>query len=49
MIELILRASYPARNERDDPTPLHLEMRNYEQEMNNAIIKNASREGKEIS
>ena len=40
---------FSARNERDDPTPLHLEMRNYEQEMNNAIIKNASREGKEIS
>ena len=30
---------FSARNERDDPTPLHLEMRNYEQEMNNAIIK----------
>ena len=40
---------FSARNERDDPTPLHLEMRNYEQEMNNVIIKNASREGKEIS
>ena len=40
---------FSARNERDDPTPLHLEMRNYEQEMNNAMIKNASREGKEIS
>ena len=40
---------FSARNEKDDPTPLHLEMRSYEQEMNNAIIKNASREGKEIS
>jgi stage V sporulation protein AA len=40
---------FSARNERDDPTPLHIEMRNYEEEMNKAIIKNASREGKEIT
>lgn len=39
---------FSARNERDDPTPLHIEMRNYEEEMNKAIIKNASREGKEM-
>lgn len=39
---------FSARKERDDPTPLHIEMRNYEEEMNKAIIKNASREGKEL-
>ena len=30
----------------DDPTPIHIEMCNYEEEMNKAIIKDASREGK---
>lgn len=30
----------------DDPTPIHIEMRNYEEEMNKAIIKNADRENK---
>lgn len=28
----------------NDPTPIHIEMRNYEEEMNKAIIKNADRE-----
>lgn len=32
----------------DDPTPIHIEMRNYEEEMNKAIIKDADREGKSI-
>lgn len=32
----------------DDPTPIHIEMRNYEEEMNKAVIKDASREGKII-
>ena len=32
----------------DDPTPIHIEMRNYEEEMNTAIIKDADREGKTI-
>lgn len=32
----------------DDPTPIHIEMRNYEEEMNKAIIKDADREGKAI-
>lgn len=32
----------------DDPTPIHIEMRNYEEEMNKAIIKNADREGKTL-
>lgn len=30
----------------DDPTPIHIEMCDYEEEMNKAIIKDASREGK---
>lgn len=32
----------------DDPTPVQIEMRKYEEEMNKAIIQNASRENKEI-
>lgn len=32
----------------DDPTPIHIEMRNYEDEMNRAIIKDADREGKTL-
>lgn len=32
----------------DDPTPLQVEMRLYEEEANKAMIKNASREGKMI-
>ena len=32
----------------DDPTPIHIERRNYEEEMNKAIIKDADREGKTI-
>ena len=32
----------------DDPTPIHIEMRNYEEEMNKAIIKDGDREGKII-
>ncbi len=31
-----------------DPTPIHVEMRNYEDQVNNALIKDASREGKTI-
>lgn len=31
-----------------DPTPIHVEMRNYEKQVNDAIIKDASREGKTI-
>lgn len=30
-----------------DPTPLHIEMRSYEQQMNQAIIKSASRDNQE--
>lgn len=32
----------------DDPTPIHMEMRNYEEEKNKAIINDADREGKTI-
>lgn len=32
----------------DDPTPIHIEMRNYEEEMNKAIIKDSDREGKTL-
>lgn len=32
----------------DDPTPIHIEMRNYEEEKNKAIINDADREGKTI-
>ncbi len=31
-----------------DPTPIHIEMRNYEKQVNEAIIEDASREGKTI-
>lgn len=39
---------YRAKKVKEDPTPIHIEMRNYEKDMNNAIIADASREGKEI-
>lgn len=32
----------------DDPTPIQVEMRKYEEELNKALIKDASREGKTI-
>lgn len=39
---------YSASKVKEDPTPIHVEMRNYEEEMNKAIIADASREGREI-
>lgn len=39
---------FKGRKLHDDPTPVHIEMRNYEEEMNKAIIKDADREGKTI-
>lgn len=33
---------------KEDPTPIHIEMRNYEEEMNKAIIADASRKGSEL-
>ncbi|MCH5267156.1 MAG: stage V sporulation protein AA [Lachnospiraceae bacterium] len=38
----------PAKT-KDDPTPIHVEMRNYEEEMNKAIIADAGRKGSEIT
>lgn len=39
---------YSASKAQEDPTPIHIEMRNYEEEMNRAIIKDAAREGREM-
>lgn len=36
---------FSASKEQVDPTPLHVEMRNYEQEVNQAVIQDASRKG----
>lgn len=39
---------FKVRKAKEDPTPVHVEMRNYEEEMNKAIIADASREGSEL-
>ena len=39
---------YTKRGLREDPTPVQVEMRIYEEDVNKALIKNASREGKTI-
>lgn len=39
---------FKVKKAKNDPTPVHIEMRNYEEEMNQAIILDASREGREI-
>lgn len=39
---------FKVRKAKEDPTPIHVEMRNYEEEMNKAIILDASREGSEL-
>lgn len=39
---------FSGRKNQDDPTPIHIEMRDYEEEMNRAIINDASREGRMI-
>lgn len=39
---------FKIRKAKEDPTPIHVEMRNYEEEMNKAIILDASREGSEL-
>ena len=39
---------FSAKKEDEDPTPIHIEMRQYEEDMNKAIIKTASREGKVV-
>lgn len=37
---------FSKRATREDPTPLQVEMRTYEEDVNKALIKNAAREGK---
>lgn len=39
---------FSTKKEDEDPTPIHIEMRTYEEDMNKAIIKTASREQKII-
>lgn len=39
---------FKGSKQHDDPTPIHIEMRNYEEEMNKAIMKDSDREGKTI-
>lgn len=39
---------FSASKVKEDPTPIHIEMRTYEEDMNKAIIQDASREGREI-
>ncbi len=39
---------FSSNKNHNDPTPIHIEMRDYEEEMNRAIINDASREGKMI-
>lgn len=39
---------FSSRKRHDDPTPIQIEMRTYEEEMNKAVISDASREGKTI-
>lgn len=38
---------FATRKSKKDPTPIHIEMRNYEEEMNKAIILDAARKGEE--
>lgn len=39
---------FKRRDIKNDPTPIQVEMRTYEEQMNKAMIKSASREGKTI-
>ena len=45
---LIFFNHFSRKATRNDPTPLQVEMRTYEEDANKAMIKNASREGKTI-
>lgn len=45
---LVFYNHFKKKNAVEDPTPIEIEMRNYEEQMNKAMIKNASREGKTI-
>ena len=39
---------FKRRDIKNDPTPIQVEMRTYEEQMNKAMLKSASREGKTI-
>lgn len=45
---LVFYNHFKRRDIKNDPTPIQVEMRNYEEQMNKAMIKSASREGKTI-
>ena len=36
------------KKQKEDPTPIHMEMRNYEDQLEEVILKDAGREGKVI-
>ena len=45
---MIFYNHFRSRKMKDDPTPIQVEMRTYEEQMNKAMIKDASREGENI-
>lgn len=45
---LVFYNHFKKRDIKNDPTPIQVEMRTYEEQMNKAMIKSASREGKTI-
>ncbi len=45
---LVFYNHFRRRDIKNDPTPIQIEMRTYEEQMNKAMIKSASREGKTI-
>lgn len=45
---LVFYNHFKRRDIKNDPTPIQVEMRTYEEQMNKAMIKSASREGKTI-
>ena len=45
---LVFYNHFKKRDIKNDPTPIQVEMRTYEEQMNKAMIKTAAREGKTI-
>jgi stage V sporulation protein AA len=45
---LVFYNHFKRRDIKNDPTPIQVEMRTYEEQMNKAMIKTAAREGKTI-
>lgn len=45
---LVFYNHFKKRDIKNDPTPIQIEMRTYEEQMNKAMLKSASREGKTI-